>query len=181
MTTSDDCRSYSPTTTLPPGGSEFLLGPDICGLGASLAGQTGCGYFTFECVCSVSGHVIPNYVFYAYPGDSVSISVFHVQPAVRRLPSQPQQQYSVVPGRAVVSARKPLLPTRGSNSSTRARRSRSRHSGPKRAAQLVLASTCFEFVLGSSGEQDCAQMDGNPVANYCSVYGKRFSHSSRHP
>src|SRR5437867_12728846 len=111
MTTSDDCRSYSPTTTLPPGGSEFLLGPDICGLGASLAGQTGCGYFTFECVCSVSRHVIHNYVFYAYPGASDAMSVFHVQPAVRRLPSHPQQQYSFDLGRAGLSDWKPLRPT----------------------------------------------------------------------
>ena len=184
------------TTTLPSGGAQFFISPNICNVKESVAGQS-CNpavFPNFLCVCSAGGHVVANNVFYAYPGDSVSIEcstcgqqcVDYSLSLNNSIPLFPQEHVCLASPpppdtfTTIVDKAAPIpvpfrfhqlccqLPSAhcagGANDGASCR-------GPSDCPNGTCLHACFEFVVGSTAEQDCAQMGGDPLANYCGVYG----------
>jgi hypothetical protein len=192
------------STTLPRGGREFFLGPapdacctnvdrNACSMDLSVAGQP-CTIPYLLCICSVAG-VIPNNVFYAYPGDSVSIrcftcneqcfdygTVLYNGPAVL-FPNQQVCLPSPPPANTwteVVDASAPIpfpqnAPTQyccdlGPAHCTDGTPCVQPSDCPDYGCIGGTAS-CFEYVVGSPEELNCVQMGGNPTATYCGQFG----------
>jgi hypothetical protein len=199
------CTTSTTTTTLPPGGVEFFLGgscckngvvPDACSMEASLGGQTCNGSAGFVCVCTSAGHVVPNNVFYAYPGDSFSIQCFTcnqqcidwgvtVSNSIDLFPQTQTCLASAPPTDTwtpIVEASAPIpfpatyaprfcceLPSShclGGGNDGGSCADDTSCSGGGHCS-----ASCFEYAVGQPGEQNCVQLGGSPDPTYCGVYG----------